>query len=96
MDLHSGKLHREFHHGPDPTQEVAQAQNVDDAGNQVQDQQTGQAPADQPPPADGAGHDHNSPQEVFGLPPSSKTSPPLSVFQKLKPSRTRYTLRDEL
>jgi len=23
-DLHSGKLHREFHHGPDPTQKTAE------------------------------------------------------------------------
>lgn len=22
LDLHSGKLHREFHHGPDPTEQV--------------------------------------------------------------------------
>ena len=22
LDLHSGKLHREFHHGPDPVQEI--------------------------------------------------------------------------
>ncbi|KHN71948.1 Thioredoxin domain-containing protein C06A6.5 [Toxocara canis] len=32
LDLHSGKLHREFHHGPDPTEQVptsdAQKQNV--------------------------------------------------------------------
>jgi len=25
QDLHSGKLHREFHHGPDPEQEQEQA-----------------------------------------------------------------------
>lgn len=32
LDLHSGKLHREFHHGPDPT---------DIAPGQVRLQQTG-------------------------------------------------------
>lgn len=26
MDLHSGKLHREFHNGPDPTTEAAKIQ----------------------------------------------------------------------
>ena len=26
LDLHSGKLHREFHHGPDPVQEVPQVE----------------------------------------------------------------------
>ncbi|VDP23876.1 unnamed protein product [Heligmosomoides polygyrus] len=45
LDLHSGKLHREFHHGPEPT---------------VQ-----------------------------------KTDPPPSVFEKLKPSYTRYTILDK-
>uniref|UniRef100_A0A1I7ZTX3 Thioredoxin domain-containing protein n=1 Tax=Steinernema glaseri TaxID=37863 RepID=A0A1I7ZTX3_9BILA len=30
QDLHSGKLHREFHHGPDPTQPVPQVQGSAD------------------------------------------------------------------
>ncbi|WKX90568.1 hypothetical protein Q1695_009423 [Nippostrongylus brasiliensis] len=45
MDLHSGKLHREFHNGPDPV--------------------------------------------------IQRTDPPPSVFEKLKPSYTRYTLVDK-
>ncbi|KAM7092796.1 endoplasmic reticulum resident protein 44 isoform 8-T8 [Molossus nigricans] len=32
FDLHSGKLHREFHHGPDPT-DTAQGQEVQDVGS---------------------------------------------------------------
>lgn len=27
-DLHSGKLHREFHHGPDPTPAQIESQDV--------------------------------------------------------------------
>lgn len=63
-DLYSGKLHREFHYGPDPTpQEVA--------------------------------HNPNSDQMSQGG--SQATTPPLSTFKKLAPSKSRYTLlRDEL
>ncbi|XP_037085694.1 endoplasmic reticulum resident protein 44-like [Pollicipes pollicipes] len=57
-DLHSGKLHREFHYGPQPVPAAA-------AGTQ---------PTTRPP-----------------------TSPPESVFKKLGPSESRYSLlKDEL
>jgi endoplasmic reticulum resident protein 44 len=88
MDLHSGKLHREFHHGPDPTQ--TQPPQPKQPG-QAQDQQ----------PADGGG----APAAPGHMPPGAqapgqdkKTTPPVSVFEKLKPSRNRYTIlgKDEL
>ncbi|CAJ0593106.1 unnamed protein product [Cylicocyclus nassatus] len=42
LDLHSGKLHREFHHGPDPVQQVTDAT----------DTQTTKTPVEtQPPPS---------------------------------------------
>jgi len=68
QDLHSGKLHREFHHGPDPTQPAEQQQQQQAADGQPQ------APGEQPPIA---------------------TDPPESVFKKLQPSHTRYTLLDK-
>ena len=59
-DLHSGKLHREFHYGPQPAAPAPAPTR-------------GQAPA-QPP-----------------------TAPPESVFKKLGPSGSRYSLlKDEL
>ncbi|KAK6040138.1 hypothetical protein COOONC_22356, partial [Cooperia oncophora] len=54
LDLHSGKLHREFHHGPDPVV-----------------------------------------QQVTVQPDEIETQPPPSVFEKLKPSHTRYTILDK-
>ncbi|CAB3408819.1 unnamed protein product [Caenorhabditis bovis] len=48
LDLHSGKLHREFHHGPDKENQ-----------------------------------------------PAPETQPPPSVFEKLKPASSRYTLLDK-
>ncbi|VDK44841.1 unnamed protein product [Anisakis simplex] len=62
LDLHSGKLHREFHHGPDPTEGTAASET---------EKQQGDADLTQPPP---------------------------SIFKKLKPSDTRYSIltKDEL
>ena len=59
-DLHSGKLHREFHYGPQTPAPAAAA--------------SGTQPTTRPP-----------------------TSPPESVFKKLSPSESRYSLlKDEL
>ncbi|KAL5005569.1 hypothetical protein ScPMuIL_016727 [Solemya velum] len=74
LDLHSGKLHREFHHGPDPT--TTSAPQLEDGGEDKTEQ-----------------HIPHDPSEK----PKQPTSPPESTFNKLKPSRNRYTLlRDEL
>jgi len=84
LDLHSGKLHREFHHGPDPTPEQPAEQQPDSPGQP--------APAGQPDsPSPGSDSAHLNPLY------DQRTSPPESIFQKLKPSRNRYTLaKDEL
>jgi len=80
-DLHSGKLHREFHHGPDPTAEPSP-----DAPVETPDSPS---PPDVAPPAG----DSVNVNPLY----DSRTTPPESIFQKLKPSRNRYTLaRDEL
>lgn len=51
-DLQSGKLHREFHHGPDPTPAVTKAPNVADAGNKdhVPKEDNGESPQEPPKP----------------------------------------------
>lgn len=81
-DLHSGKLHREFHHGPDPTTPypTPPAPGSDNA-DQKPEEKTDHIP-----------HDVNQDNA-----PKQPTSPPESTFRKLAPSRNRYTiLRDEL
>ncbi|KAK3082779.1 hypothetical protein FSP39_005138 [Pinctada imbricata] len=85
-DLHSGKLHREFHHGPDPTTAYPTPppppESQDTAG--TPDEAASQhIPHDQKPQEEGSA--------------KQPTSPPESVFKNLAPSRNRYTvLRDEL
>jgi len=68
LDLQSGKLHREFHHGPDPNE-----------NKQIESKTPGQK---------------SSTEEKTLEPESESTTPPESVFKKLKPSEHRYTLRD--
>jgi len=84
LDLHSGKLHREFHHGPDPTPEQQPGEHQPDSPAQPGSPDSG-------PPSPGS--DSANPNPFY----DQKTSPPESIFQKLKPSRNRYTLaKDEL
>jgi len=109
-DLHSGKLHREFHHGPDPTQPPAPPQ-IEDGGDQDDQPDTEQPPEHHPRPpsqpeelpADVVTNppEKNIPREASEPPkveaPKKITSPPESTFRKLRPSGNRYTiLRDEL
>jgi endoplasmic reticulum resident protein 44 len=88
-DLNSGKLHREFHQGPDPTPPPVGPlieQNQEQAGDKPLDHI----------PKESDGEDETT-QRVATQPDAVRTSPPESLFRKLAPSRTRYTiLRDEL
>ncbi|XP_048776641.1 endoplasmic reticulum resident protein 44-like [Ostrea edulis] len=81
-DLHSGKLHREFHHGPDPTTDYPTPPPPESINaEQKPEEKTDHIP-----------HDVNKDNG-----PKQPTSVPESTFRKLAPSRNRYTiLRDEL
>lgn len=86
-DLHSGKLHREFHNGPDPTEPPAKP---DESSNQNEEPKADQGndPATAHIPRESEGQK----EEI-----KKRTAPPESTFKKLAPSRNRYTLiRDEL
>lgn len=85
-DLHSGKLHREFHNGPDPTEAPAKTDEPNDKNEESK-----------PNPDVEVGTAH-IPKEKEGQKEEKKrTAPPESTFKKLAPSRNRYTLiRDEL
>lgn len=88
QDLYSGKLHREYHYGPDQTEEPPAAEEDAEQDNE-------QPQEDQPSDDDGEGQPSSPPPPP---PPKQpvKTDPPPSQFQHLKPSKNRYTvLRDE-
>ncbi|RMX46334.1 hypothetical protein pdam_00000688 [Pocillopora damicornis] len=93
-DLHSGKLHREFHHGPDPAEqgheeeeETTETDSPEEAGTE-KETETGQGTETQ---KTGSGKTNS------GSGRKEQTSPPETVFKKLAPSYNRYTLlRDEL
>lgn len=101
-DLHSGKLHREFHQGPDPTPSpvVPQVEQVTERSNEVQpaseesaEVKKGKDGGHVPKEAD---NDETTEQHTTDS-EYARTSPPESIFRKLAPSRNRYTiLRDEL
>ncbi|KAL8618806.1 hypothetical protein ACOMHN_000234 [Nucella lapillus] len=105
-DLHSGKLHREFHHGPDttptPTPPAPSPPSPDGHRNTMQTAEEGGGEAEKklphipkdpetlPPP-------HQQQQQQEQQQRQKQTQPPESTFVKLAPSRNRYTiLRDEL
>jgi endoplasmic reticulum resident protein 44 len=109
-DLHSGKLHREFHQGPDPTQPPAVVvvestelsdKAAPDSGHEASPDKGPEAAEENSPT--NAGHvpkeadpDDTTEQETTKH-EQLRTSPPESIFRKLAPSRNRYTiLRDEL
>lgn len=89
-DLHSGKLHREFHHGPDPEQaEEGAAGDNGDNGIAVGNPEVvgSDIPREDPEPSPAEEQQNDDAPSV----------PPESVFKKLAPSSNRYTvIRDEL
>ncbi|CAK8673492.1 unnamed protein product [Clavelina lepadiformis] len=88
LDLHSGKLHREFHHGPDPATKAPPA--VQSKAPPAPSKATGKPSAATGQAKQEAKSEESKPVE---------TSPPESIFKALKPSEHRYTVirnRDEL
>lgn len=97
LDLHAGKLHREFHHGPDADTLKIEAMikvlspektgDVGDVGEAGVVGEGGDIPRDNEAPV----VEHLT-EEVDG-----PSQPPKSTFVKLAPSSNRYTiLKDEL
>lgn len=104
-DLHSGKLHREFHHGPDPTPTPTPPSTSppDEPKETEQETQDGgeggkkllHIPKEPEPPAPQQQQQQQQQEEQQQR--QKQTQPPESTFIKLAPSRNRYTiLRDEL
>lgn len=89
-DLHSGKLHQDFHNPPPEDQ---QAQEHHHHGGQPDQQQQQQPDSTQPP----QGEDNMGPPVEGSAEPKQSASgsgnqPPETIFNKLGPSENRYTL----
>jgi len=80
-DLHSGKLHMDFHNPPPEDHEVLQIENHVDPNAQQQDlmeqNKQQEEPKEEPKEGSGSGSGHG---------------PPETIFNKLAPSENRYTL----
>ncbi|CAF3744093.1 unnamed protein product [Rotaria sp. Silwood1] len=90
-DLHSGKLHKDFHNPPPPTQQTSTTTIVavvDDG-----DSKTKHIP--KTPSNDNIDSASSSMNNVDKS-GSHQSSPPESVFIRLTPNRQRYSFRDEL
>ncbi|XP_065192743.1 endoplasmic reticulum resident protein 44-like [Sycon ciliatum] len=95
-DLHSGKLHREFHYGPDPT-EQPQLEQQAPADPMADIEQGPNAPGI--PSSDEAVMPSQAPVVGGGMQEHQFRAPPKSAFAKLAPGKNRYTFagnHDEL
>jgi len=101
-DLHSGKLHREFHDGPDPTQPQIEEKTVKATEKTLTDEET--KVVVEVVKRD-AGQDPDKAELVVKKVPKETIEdkkenvdnrPVESQFAKLKPSHLKYSMKDEL
>ena len=96
QDLYSGKLHREFHYGPDPQQEKKEEKKEEEKEKEKEDEKkSDEAKEDEAKhiPRETGGE---KVEEAEKKPKEKSTDPPESQFVHLGPSKQRYTiLRDE-
>lgn len=90
-DLYSGKLHREYHFGPDDID----ISEKDDSESVIATTESTIATVEQPETGD---IDVDTIELAAGSSESSKEKRkvPDSAFKKLAPSKNRYTMRNEL
>ena len=105
QDLYSGKLHREFHYGPDKEEEKKEEEKSEEKTEEkteekseeyqtIEDSGEGEVKEDSAPHIP---RTEDQPTEETSKKPAKKsTGPPESQFAHLGPSKNRYTiLRDE-
>ena len=92
QDLYSGKLHREFHYGPDPQQEKKEEKKEEEKEEEKKSDEAKEDDAKHIPRETG----EEKVEEAEKKPKEKSTDPPESQFVHLGPSKQRYTiLRDE-
>ena len=88
--MYSGKLHREFHYGPDPEEEKKEIEDKSEESAEEVKPDEGTDDAKHIPRTD------DEQPEKSSKKPEKITDPPESQFVHLGPSKNRYTiLRDE-
>lgn len=87
QDLYSGKLHREFHYGPDEATE-------DDKEEEEEKSEEGDDDKDKAETPEHIARDDDA-QKVKKPVRARSTDPPESTFVHLGPSKNRYTFKDE-
>ena len=95
QDLYSGKLHREFHYGPDPAQEKKEEKASEEvkAGSEEGEVVDGSKDEAKHIPRE---KEEDKSVEESKKPKDKSTDPPESQFVHLGPSKQRYTIiRDE-
>lgn len=92
QDLYSGKLHREFHYGPDKKEAEEEKKAEEEADRKTEDGEANEDDAKHIPRTDDSQAEDTSKKPVR----KSTDGPPESQFAHLGPSKNRYTiLRDE-
>ena len=91
QDLYSGKLHREFHYGPDPEEKKKEEEREKrEAGDEGEVKEEAEAGDSKHIPRTDDGQDSTTEKQK-----TRKTDPPESQFVHLGPSKNRYTFKDE-
>ena len=95
QDLYSGKLHREFHYGPDHSEEKKEEKSSEQGKAGSEEGEVVEGTKDEAPhiPRE---TEEDKPVEEAKKPGDKSTDPPESQFVHLGPSKQRYTIiRDE-
>ena len=91
QDLYSGKLHREFHYGPDPEEKKKEEEREKrEAGDDEEGEVKEETGDSKHIPRTDDGQESTTEKQK-----TRKTDPPESQFVHLGPSKNRYTFKDE-
>jgi len=94
QDLYSGKLHRQFHYGPDAEEEKNEIEDKSDDNKEEEKKE--ETPEDSKDESQHIPRTDDDQPEKSSKKPTKSTDPPESQFVHLGPSKNRYTiLRDE-
>jgi len=96
QDLYSGKLHREFHYGPDKEEEKKEEEKSEEKAEEPKKEDSDEGEVKEGEVNHIPRTEDQPTEETSKKPAKKSTGPPESQFAHLGPSKNRYTiLRDE-